>query len=219
MRCFAFCLALAVALPAAAETFDLADHAVTIEPPAGYCLLDRDHPIDQYIFNVTEDVDTNGRYLLQAAPCESLDEWRNGFTPSLHRYMNAVTPLFDGAVKPTGTMSRREFLREMKLSLPQTDLANVQAELERVYEDQAIAPTGLAVLGIVGEDRNALYVALAATFESDLGKGSRATVWAITLLNSVPVLVYLTDDMVPGVHNALTAELAPYMAELVRLNP
>ena len=133
--------------------------------------------------------------------------------------MNAVTPLFDGAASSTGSMTRSEFLQEMKLALPQADLANVQAELERIYEGEAIAPKGLVVLGVVGEDRNALYVALAATFETDLGDGARATVWAITLLNSIPVYVYLTDDLVTGVHKDLMAELAPYMAELVRRNP
>lgn len=219
MRWIALCLMFAAASPAAAETFELAGHAVTIEPPAGFCRLDRDHPVDQYIFSVTEDVDSNGSYLLQAAPCDSLDDWRNGFSPSLHRYMNAVTPLFDGAASSAGNMARSEFLSEMKRALPQADLAKVQAELERIYEGEAIAPTGLAVLGVVGEDRNALYVALAATFENDLGAGARATVWAITLLNSIPVYVYLTDDLTSGVHDELAAELAPYMAELVRLNP
>ena len=116
-------------------------------------------------------------------------------------------------------MTRSEFLHEMKRALPQTDLTSVQAEMERMYEDQAIAPTGLQVLGVIGEDQNAFYVALAATFETDLGDGVGATVWAITLLNSVPVFVYLADEMAPGVHEQLAAELAPYIAELVRRNP
>lgn len=217
--CMGFFFLLAVASPAAAETFDLAGRVVTIELPAGYCALNRAHPMDREIFAVTEDVNLAAQYLFHAVPCENLEAWHEGRSSGLDRYMNAVTPLLDGAPQTIGSLTRSRFLWQMKQSLPTLDLDEIQTEIDRMYDETAMSIGGIQLLGVVAEDDNALYVALAATVESDVGETVAASLWATTALNSVIVFVYLTSDMSPGIHETLADEIAPYMAELVRLNP
>ena len=99
------CFLLALASPAAAETLELSGRAVTIELPAGYCALDRAHPMDREIFAVTEDVNLTAQYLFHAVPCENLEAWHEGRSSGLDRYMNAVTPLLDGAPQTIGGLT------------------------------------------------------------------------------------------------------------------
>jgi hypothetical protein len=219
MRLIVLCLVLAIASPVSAETFDIAGRTVAIELPTGFCPLDRDHPMDREIFAVTEDVNTTARYLFHAAPCQSLEDWHEGRALAVDRYMNAVTPLFEGEPKGLGGMTRSRFLWEMKQTLPTLDLDEVQAEVDEMYSGKDIAVGGIQMLGVIAEDENALYVALASTVETAQGENVVATLWATTALNSAIVFVYLTTDMAPGIHETLAAELAPYMAELVRQNP
>ena len=213
------CFLLALASPAAAETLELSGRAVTIELPAGYCALDRAHPMDREIFAVTEDVNLTAQYLFHAVSCENLEAWHEGRSSGLDRYMNAVTPLLDGAPQTIGGLTRSRFLWQMKQSLPALDLEEIQTDIDRMYDETDMSIGGIQLLGVVAEDENALYVALAATVETDVGETVAASLWATTALNSVIVFVYLTSDMSPGIHETLADEIAPYMAELVRLNP
>lgn len=220
MRWVALCLMVTVATPAASETFDIGGRTVTLELPAEYCPLDRSHPMDQTIFAYTEDVNTEARYLIHAAPCWNLEAWHDGRAQALGRYLSVVTPLVDGKPQTLDGLTRSRFLREVKQTLPATDIDEIEADLKRMYEGKADITVGdLQMLGVIEEDENALYIALVATAVSVEGEIVAPTVWAVTSLNSAIVFVYLTSDMAPGIHAQLAGELAPYIAELVRLNP
>jgi hypothetical protein len=204
---------------ALAEDYELAGKPVAIDVPGGFCALDRAQAMDRQLFAATEDVNTTAKYLLHAGPCDSLSEWRAGKSPYLPLYLSAVTPLFDGEIRSIGSLSRRDFLAGMKRALPAMNMADIQESVNEMYQGSDLAIEESALLGVVAEDENALYVALVGTVDSPNGEVTSAIIWATTVLNSIPVFVYLTDALTPGVYEALTRRLQPYLAELVRRNP
>jgi hypothetical protein len=214
----AFVTLLALTAAAGAEDFQVGGETLSIDPPDGYCALDRSHPADAFILGAIEKTQAGAnQVLMQFALCQQLEDWHAGRIPNYSNYGGVTVQLEDGTPRSI-RMSRRDFIVGMQTHMPKADMTDIENEINAKLEGLA-AISNSQMLGVVGKDGSALYIGVLGTVEVGGERTLLAGVTSITLLRSFVVNTNLYAPAEPEMHDHLLAIQKAYLAELVRQNP
>ncbi|HWA45377.1 MAG TPA: hypothetical protein VHA10_19300 [Hypericibacter adhaerens] len=213
----AFGAALFTASLAEAEQVQVGGRFLSIEPPQGYCALDRTKPQDARVMQAVENAQADrNRVLMHFVPCNEIEAWRAGRLTSYSVYGNVAVQLENGQPRVAG-MSRGDFINAMQSQMPKLDTKEVESEINARLQGMKLSDTQL--LGVVDKDRNGLYIALAMTASAGGQDMAKAGVTSFTLLGPFVVNTNMATAAAPGAYDKLLAIQKPYLAKLVSQNP
>lgn len=214
-------LALAPALPAAADPVDLYGRQVEFLLPAGYCFLDESNPDEKVLVDaIVQSNQGSNDLIAYVAPCNDLVAYRVGAIAVLTEYAIVFVPLVDGSFQPS-PVARAESLPQIASSMPALDEAALQ-ELERQASENphGVTLSGSQFLGLIGQDGNAVYAGMLSNVSDGTTTSAVAGVLAITQVRDIVLTfnVYRpyrsNADIV-----ALLTEAEAYVGDLVAANP
>ena len=217
---------------ASAEQFRLADRTLAIEPPAGYCALDRRAPDEGVLFDVQELTNT-ARALAIHVDCRMLDAYRAGdaFIEDLSPSVSITVGLQNGQPVIVG-MPRDQFNAAMEAAL--RSLSDMQMEtLSKESGDRMVATIkerlgshysdveyrGLKYLGVLGRDETAVYMGMVSQLSLGGKPWAEPGVAAPTLVNGAAITVsYAEPGDKPEAIGAVLAEVRRITRDLIALN-
>jgi hypothetical protein len=205
--------------PAAAETFTLVGRTVIVDPPAGYCALDRARPAEAARIEVYAKAQEPGnRLLMQLADCSELAEFRAGSRSRIDRYGQILVPLTGGEIKRLDGYTRGQLLAEGAKEFPALDSSRLVDEVgKKLRESVPNADVGGGrFLGLLKQDDVAIYLGFAfenLTVDRQTIASGALGVFAITEVNEVPISLGLNRanvgaEAVPDLLAAVQAGIA-----------
>ena len=215
-----------------AEDFKLADRVVSVEPPAGYCALDRRAPDEGVLFDVQEQTNT-ARALAIHVECRALDAYRAGeaFVEDLSPSVSITAGLQNGQPVIVG-MQREEFNAAMEAALRSLSdeqmealskesgermVATIKERLGSHYSD--VEYRGLKYLGVLGRDETAVYMGTVSQLSLGGKPWTETGVAATTLINGAAITVsYAEPGDKPEAIGAVLAQVRRITRELIALN-
>jgi hypothetical protein len=219
-----FVAVLPLASNAAAESLAVLDRRIEFEPPAGYCLLDRNDEFQAQIFDFFANLQrTSGAELLAIySECSELAEIvAHRVDHFVHYGMLLVLPTKGGTIAAVPGYTRPRLFAELQQSMPKLsdDMAGTVEQVNRAVVDLGVALTELSQPTIIGTDENALYTATVSKLQSSEVSVTVATLSAYTCIAELPLINNLTapgDE--PAVFENLYALQSVMMADFVARN-
>lgn len=212
LAAFALFPSIAAAAPVSVE-------GRTFEFPGGlgYCDLDASQPGEKYLIDQQTQIQAGQNIIIgYQGACNELIALRVGANQYLQEYMIAMVPMQNGAFTPM-TGDRASFLQQMAASLPAVDPAVVE---QLKAEGAGVKVSGAQLIGVLGQDDNAIYYGLLLEVSDGTTSLTAAAVVAITLIGDVPVSLnfYRPYKGLADI-DALSMEASIAAANLVAANP
>jgi len=169
---------------------------LVLPSPPGYCELDTTQTAEARAVSVTEKMLSTNRLLAFSADCEQLAQYRttNGATPldNIAQYQTFVS--WENIALPgapeTVIKSACEMMRSQAERVALGTTPEIKARAEQVLKNVKI--NDIQLLGVVGEEPLACYVALLKKFSSEIGtEKTQAVVLAATIVNFKLIYYYL----------------------------
>jgi hypothetical protein len=210
---------------AAAEQMVFAGQTLNIEPPAGYCALDRSRAAEASLLAAQEGAQRDAnRIALAFAECNDLAKARESGTYDLAAYGMVLVPLQHGnVVKYTG--SRPAFVADAAKQFGDFDADKAMETAKARIKESGVTVTGLRMLGVLAKDDTALYLGVTLDGVADASGGSPQRVLgivALTLVNEIAVSINIyqagaNEDAIPAMiarDKAIVAALIAANADL-----
>lgn len=193
-RLFAVLLSLILATTASsasrAETAWIAGRTLTVEPPSGYCALDRDDSNENEMYRVMERIQEGmNRVLVVFYDCAELRSMRAGKTDTFDRYGQILTPVREQAYPG---IPRDIYFSELRAVFDQAFAIGArrgQENVKKVVPDMRVGEA--RNLGILEEDDAALYAGMLEKVAFEGKAFTVAAVVSMTLVHGVPLSVNL----------------------------
>jgi len=208
LKLVAMALVTAAALwgPAAAENVHVGGRVLTINPPAGFCALDRDREDDAAIYDRMDTLMQGfGQLLTYWVDCSKLAAYRSGQSLRLTPYALVAAPMSAGHVL-VEDIPRKRYLDVLEGAWARAGGAEkLQAQIEgivreRFADDAARNPQlGLVagemrVFGLLERDDLAVYVALGQRMSQDGDDFIMAAVGGGSIVAGVVTWVYVYEE-------------------------
>jgi len=190
-------LAIAALGSARAEQFQFAGRSLEIEPPQGYCALDRSHPDEAQMLDLQERLQKRqNRVAMMFLECQDLAQRRAGNADDPQRYGMVLIPQPQGEVRAIPDMTRAEFVAAVAKPLPQLDADALSRDIGDQVGQAVPGATvnNVKLLGVLKQDARAVYVGVSVGGMSQDGKtvsDGAVGITAITLVNQIPVSLNL----------------------------
>ena len=207
---------------AAAEQMVFAGQTLNIEPPAGYCALDRSRAAEASLLAAQEGAQRDAnRIALAFVECNDLAKARQSGTYDLAAYGMVLVPLQHGnVVKYTG--SRSGFVAEAAAHFGDFDADKAIETAKARIKESGVTVTGVRMLGVLAKDDAALYLGVTLDGVADASGGSPRRVLGIvafTLVNEIAVSINIyqagaSEDAIP----AMIAQDKANVAALIAAN-
>jgi len=216
-------IAAALAAQAAsAEQMVFAGQTLDIEPPAGYCAVDRGRAAEASLLAAQEGAQRDAnRIALVFVECRDLAKARESGTYDLSDYGMVLLPLQRGnVVKYTGT--RPGFVAEAAKQFGDFDADKALETAKARIKEAGVTVTGMRMLGVLGRDDTALYLGIALDGAADAAGRSPQRVLgiiALTVVNEIAVSINVyragaSEDAIP----AMIAQDKANVAALIAAN-
>jgi hypothetical protein len=156
--------------------------------------------------------------LLDVVDCSELEAFRAGTRQEFDHHGLILAIMQDGVVRRVTGVARAEFLDMAAASMPAVDPAAINAELrDRVAASGAtLTPGELKPLGMLDRDANGLYAGfvIGATDSAP----AKLTVMGLTLVDEIPVAIYLYAPLAGTDVGALLAAQKTNLKDFVAAN-
>lgn len=177
---------------------------IRLDPPAGYCEMDRSLTADSRLFNVIESMlQTSGNRLLSvSADCRELKDWRSGSRPLLDHLVQYQTlrSVEDSGVGGTPEAVVQEACKAMRAQgeqLVAETTKDAKQQAERVLEK--IRVNEMKFLGVLEEEPLACYAAILQKFKTDIGTEKvQINLVAITVIKNKVLYGYYIAPFTSG---------------------
>jgi hypothetical protein len=218
---------------ASAADFRLGNRTLAVEPPAGYCAMDRRAPLEGPLFEAQEKASPTIRVLALHVDCRKLDAYRGeeAYLEDLAPSILVLASLHEGEPMVVG-LPREQFneamevgmrsitesqVQEMATQSSETLLAVLKEKLGPHYAD--IRYVGTQYLGILGRDETAVYMGQIAKLSLAGTPWTETAVSASTLVNGVVITVSYAEpgDRPEAVGDILT-QVRQFTRDLIALN-
>ena len=198
----AFVLSLLfVSIFARAEIVSVGPHQISIPLPSGHCLLDETNPNHKRVIEITRESLKVAKnvFLYQSADCDNLAAWLRGDGPLVDTGIAAASLTASQYKVP---MSQKEFVSTMRnayIELGTKAIDNHVDEISKALNELKIRQHSIIdkreVLGIIGDDHYAMYVAFFVKLSSsDYGAMELIGVRGFTLVDGKLVFLELGSN-------------------------
>jgi hypothetical protein len=181
---------------AVAKEVKVGTATLVLPSPQGYCELDTTQATEARAVSVTERMLNTNRLLAFSADCEQLTKYRTskGATPldNIAQYQTLVSwenkELPDAPENVIKWVCNQMRSQGEQVALEST--AEIKTRAEQVLANLKV--NDMRLLGVVGQEPLACYVALLKNFSTEIGtEKTQAVVFAATIVNSKMVYYYL----------------------------
>jgi hypothetical protein len=170
--------------------------SVKLDPPSGYCEMDRSLSTDSRMFSVIDSMlkISGNRLLAASADCKELSDWRTGKRKLLDHLVQYQTlkSIEDSGISGTPESVVQQACKEMRSQgeqLVADTTRDAKKQAEKVLEN--IRVNEMKFLGVLAEDPLGCYAGILQKFRTDIGtEKTQVNLVATTVVKNKVIYVY-----------------------------